>query len=561
MTGTASSPAANHADATLERDAPSPALPSRTAPPLVHSILECIGNTPLVRLHNIERSVGLRCHLYAKCEYFNAGGSVKDRIGVRMLVEAERAGRVKPGDTLIEPTSGNTGIGIALVAAARGYRCIITMPEKMSEEKVNILKLLGAEIVRTPTEAAYDSPESHISVARRLNAEIPHSFILDQYRNEDNVLAHYYGTAEEILAQVPDGRVDVLVAGVGTGGTITGCARRFREGGGACTVVGVDPVGSLLAQPDALNEAGVHPYAVEGIGYDFIPQVLDRSVVDWWVKTDDRESFLAARRLMREEGLLVGGSSGSALVGALRAIAQLGWDQEENGKQVVVILPDGCRNYMAKFVSDAWMERQGFLEVPAAPQAWEQYPVSRLCLRTPVTVVPSLPCGEAVNILAENGVDQLPVVGADGAVLGVVTEGNLLAQLASKRVQHSDPVSKAMFRQYASVTPWTTLGELSRMFKYDHFAIVQITQREYRPSGESVLKQVVSSVCTPIDMLDFLVREDAQQQQQPATNPADRDAAAATDRAAPDRSTPLPDTLGNRPTPVGYLHSPVHRPR
>lgn len=240
----------------------------RKPPPVMRSILDCIGNTPLVRLERIEESAGFACELYAKCEFFNAGGSVKDRIGLRMVDEAERSGRIHPGDTLIEPTSGNTGIGIALAAAIRGYRCIITMPEKMSEEKVNILKRLGAEIVRTPTEAAYDSPESHIGVARRLNAEIPNSCILDQYRNEENVMAHYEGTAGEILAQVPYGRVDVLVAGVGTGGTITGVARRFKEmdWGSQCTIVGVDPIGSILAQPDSFNKVGVRPYAVEGIG-------------------------------------------------------------------------------------------------------------------------------------------------------------------------------------------------------------------------------------------------------------------------------------------------------
>ncbi|KAF6001124.1 hypothetical protein F1559_003263 [Cyanidiococcus yangmingshanensis] len=476
----------------------------KPTPPVAESVLDCIGATPLVRLSRLERELGVACQLYGKCEFLNAGGSVKDRIAVRMLLEAERSGRIKPGDTLIEPTSGNTGIGIALVAAVRGYRCIITMPEKMSEEKVNILKLLGAEIVRTPTEAAFDSPDSHISVARRLCAEIPHSFILDQYANPENIWAHYHGTAGEILDQVPAGRVDVFVAGAGTGGTITGCARRFKAHSPTTKIVGVDPEGSILAQPDSLNDQGVHPYAVEGIGYDFIPAVLDRSLVDLWVKTSDRESFLAARQLIATEGLLVGGSSGAALVGTLRALDQLDLRQRSD-IVVVMILPDSCRNYMSKFIADSWMIQHGFLDDISPREPWEAFPVSRLPLRVPVTVVPSVSCGDAVKVLAENGVDQLPVV-ADGEILGVVTEGNLMAQLVSKRVLPGDPVSKVMFRQYASISPSTTLGELSRLFKFDHFAIVSTAQREYRANGECALKKIVLSVCTPIDLLSFLVK-------------------------------------------------------
>ncbi|GJD09046.1 Cystathionine beta-synthase [Galdieria sulphuraria] len=257
--------------------------------PAKDSILDCIGNTPLVRLRRIEQAENLSFEVYAKCEFMNAGGSVKDRIGIRMVEDAEKKGLIKPGYTLIEPTSGNTGIGIALAAAVKGYNCIITMPEKMSEEKVNILKALGAEIVRTPTEAAYNSPESHIQVAQRLNKEIPNSFILDQYSNPSNPLAHYDSTAEEIIQQVD--RVDILVAGAGTGGTISGIGRKLREiYKKNVQIVGVDPVGSILAQPDSLNTE-ICSYKIEGIGYDFIPRVLDRSIIDTWVKTNDYESF------------------------------------------------------------------------------------------------------------------------------------------------------------------------------------------------------------------------------------------------------------------------------
>lgn len=278
-----------------------------------------------------------------------AGGSVKDRIGRRMIEDAERAGRIKPGDTLIEPTSGNTGIGLALTAALKGYRCIITLPEKMSQEKVDVLKALGAEIIRTPTEAAWDSPESHIGVAKRLNKEIPNSHILDQYGNPSNPLAHYDGTAEELWEQC-EGKIDMVVLTAGTGGTLSGIARKLKERNPAIQVVGVDPRGSILAEPDSLNEEKrLQSYAVEGIGYDFIPAVLDRELVDFWVKTDDRESFIYARRLIREEGMLCGGSAGAAMAGAVQAAKRL-----KPGQRCVVLLADGVRNYMSKFLSDEW---------------------------------------------------------------------------------------------------------------------------------------------------------------------------------------------------------------
>lgn len=258
-----------------------------------------------------------------------------------MILDAEKSGRIKPGDTLIEPTSGNTGIGLALTALVRGYRMILTMPEKMSDEKVNILKALGAEIVRTPTEAAWDSPESHISVAKRLQAQIPNSHILNQYSNPSNPMAHYKGTAMEILDQC-DGKLDMLVCGAGTGGTITGIAKKLKQSLPNLVVVGVDPLGSILAQPDSLNTPAP-PNLVEGIGYDFIPDVLDRSLVDEWIKTDDLASFVMARRLIKEEGMLVGGSSGAAMHAALLAAKPL-----KKGQRCVVLLPDSIRNYMTK---------------------------------------------------------------------------------------------------------------------------------------------------------------------------------------------------------------------
>lgn len=312
------------------------------------NILEAIGRTPLVRINRLGKD--LPCTIWAKCEFLNPGGSVKDRIGYNMVREAERSGRIKRGDTLIEPTSGNTGIGIALAGAVFGYRVIITLPEKMSREKQVILEALGAEIIRTPTEAPSHSPESHIGVAKRLQKELPNAHILDQYSNPANPEAHYNGTGLEILEDL-GGACDMVVVSAGTGGTITGVAKRLKERNPKCEVVGVDPVGSILAGPGPEKT-----YLVEGIGYDFIPDVLDRSLVDTWVKTEDRESLLMARRLIREEGLLVGGSSGATMWGALKAASKL-----KAGQNCVVILSDGVRNYMTKFIEDSWMKKHGLL--------------------------------------------------------------------------------------------------------------------------------------------------------------------------------------------------------
>lgn len=314
---------------------------------IYNTILDTIGNTPIVKLHRIGQE--LECDLFAKCEFFNPAGSVKDRIGWRMVEDAERSGRIKPGDTLIEPTSGNTGQGLALAAAVKGYRCIIVMPEKMSQEKQIAIEALGAEIVRTPTDAAWDDPESHISVSKRLNDEIPGSHVLDQYSNPSNPNAHYDGTAQEILDDLGK-EINMVVIGTGTGGTITGVAKRLKEEVPGVIIIGSDPIGSILG-----GGTEVEPYLVEGIGYDFIPDVLDNDLVDEYIKTNDEESFLMARRLIREEGLLCGGSSGSAMVAALQTAKNL-----NNGEKCLVLLPDGVRNYMSKFLNDDWMRKNGF---------------------------------------------------------------------------------------------------------------------------------------------------------------------------------------------------------
>ncbi len=311
------------------------------------NILGTIGKTPLVKLNRVGSD--LACNLYVKCEFMNPGGSVKDRIGYKMVADAEKSGRIKPGDTLIEPSSGNAGIGIALAGAVMGYKVIITMPEKMSHEKQVVLNALGAEVVRTPTEAAFDDPDSHIGVAKKMQQELPNAHILDQYANPSNPNAHIEGTAIEILEDL-DNKVDMIVMGAGTGGTITGVSKKVKEVSPETIIVGADPEGSLLAGPSEIKS-----YHVEGIGYDFIPDVLDRSCIDRWVKTNDVESFKLARRLVREEGLLCGGSCGSAMQAALQEAAHL-----KAGQNCVVVLPDSIRNYLSKHIDNSWMTEHNF---------------------------------------------------------------------------------------------------------------------------------------------------------------------------------------------------------
>uniref|UniRef100_A0A665WGT6 Cystathionine beta-synthase n=1 Tax=Echeneis naucrates TaxID=173247 RepID=A0A665WGT6_ECHNA len=490
-------------------DSPHTQVPRTVAPTILPNILHRIGETPMVRINKIPKAFGLKCEILAKCEFFNAGGSVKDRISLRMVEDAERAGALKPGDTIIEPTSGNTGIGLALAAAVKGYRCIIVMPEKMSMEKVDVLRALGAEIVRTPTSARFDSPESHVGVAWRLKNEIPNSHILDQYRNPSNPLAHYDTTAEEILEQC-DGKIDMLVAGAGTGGTITGIARKLKE---RCPnikvsqkIVGVDPEGSILAEPEELNKTDKTQYEVEGIGYDFIPTVLDRAVIDTWYKSNDEESFNMSRLLIREEGLLCGGSSGTAMAAAMNVAKEL-----KEGQRCVVILPDSIRNYMSKFLSDKWMVDKGFLreeDLMVKKPWWWNLKLQCLNLSAPLTVLPTVTCQKTIKILKENGFDQAPVVDEAGLILGMVTLGNMLASILAGKIKLSDKVSKVLYKQFKQIRLTDDLGKLSRILETDHFALVVHEQIQYLTDGTPSLKQMVFGVVTAVDLLNFVtVRE------------------------------------------------------
>jgi len=338
------------------------------------SALDLIGFTPMVRMSRLAKFFDIECELLAKVEFFNAGGSVKDRIGKRMIEEAEKSGRIKPGDVLIEATSGNTGIGLSLTAALKGYQMIICLPKKMSGEKVNTMKCLGAEILRTPTEAAWDAEDSHIFLSARLAKEL-NGHVLDQYINPGNPLAHYDGTAEEIVEQV-GGKLDYMIMSAGTGGTISGTAKKLKEKIPGVQIVAVDPYGSILAEPDSMNDGSTRTgqkrltaYQVEGIGYDFIPTVLDRQVADHWVKTDDDEAFAAMRAIVRHEGLLIGSSCGSTMAGAYRFIKENNIGKD---KRVAVLFADSSRNYMSKMMDDEWIKKTGFDTEPILKAASEK---------------------------------------------------------------------------------------------------------------------------------------------------------------------------------------------
>jgi cystathionine beta-synthase len=364
------------------------------------TVLDLVGNTPIVRLAQISRDVPGT--ILAKLEYMNPGGSNKDRIGMAMIEAAERDGKLRPGGTIVEPTSGNTGVGLAIAAAQKGYRCIFVMPDKMSQEKISTLRAFGAEVVITPTAVDHDSPESYYSVSSRLAEEIPGGFKPDQYSNMSNPEAHYLTTGPEIWEQT-GGELDAIVISVGTGGTISGVGRYFKEKDPNVRIVGVDPEGSVYT---ARTDADLHPYLVEGIGKDTWPETMDRDVVDEWVRVSDRDSFLTARRMAREEGLLVGGSAGSTVWGGIEVARKLGPDA-----RVLTILPDSGRSYLSKFLDDNWLLEHGFLE-RSAPA-----PTVRELLRTRGVETPQLitisahqKVAEAIQLMERYSISQLPVV-------------------------------------------------------------------------------------------------------------------------------------------------------
>ncbi|XP_047536717.1 cystathionine beta-synthase-like [Vanessa atalanta] len=467
------------------------------------NVLNVIGNTPLVKLSKIPKEEGIQCEMYAKCEYLNPGGSVKDRIAYRMVLDAEQRGILIPGKSvIIEPTSGNTGIGLALASAVKGYRCIIVLPEKMSDEKVNTLKALGAEIIRTPTEAASESPDSNISVAKRLSKEIPNAVLLDQYNNPCNPLAHYDGTAEEILWSLDD-NVDMVVIGAGTCGTVSGIGHKIKERCPKCVVVGVDPHGSILAQPEELNKSDVQMYEVEGIGYDFLPRSLDRKVIDKWVKTEDSMSLQMARRLIKEEGLLCGGSSGAVMWAAVQVAKNL-----KAGQKCVVLLPDNIRNYMTKFISDQWMETRNFKPYPANDKLWWWNKVlaeNEDLIQATASVSQNSSISEAIAALRESKAPVANIVDDKGSLIGIFTADNArrrLANLAGSVVEDLEKFTVKKFYKI-DVSNDSTLAAVSRMLDIAPFVVVVKTD-----ASSNIQKPI--GVITSDDLLTYITNKSNQ---------------------------------------------------
>jgi len=399
-----------------------------------NSVLDLVGNTPLVKLNNV--TAGIRATVLAKVEYFNPGGSSKDRIATRIIDAAERDGLLKPGGTIVEPTSGNTGIGLALVAQQRGYRCVFVLPDKVGEDKRNVLTAYGAEIVVTPTAVAPDSPESYYSVSDRLAREIPGAFKPNQYSNPNGPLSHYESTGPEIWRDT-DATVTHFVAGVGTGGTISGVGKYLKEvSGGAVRIIGADPEGSVYSGGTG------RPYLVEGVGEDFWPSAYDGSVVDEIIAASDAESFDMTRRLAREEGLLVGGSSGLAVAAALKAAKDLPDDAV-----VVVLLPDGGRGYLGKIFNEKWMQSYGFTQISEEKTVEDILARKTGALPDLVHVHPSDTVRDAIQILKTYDVSQVPVLTAEppvvmGEVVGSVDEKSLLEELFTGRAKLTDSIAE-----------------------------------------------------------------------------------------------------------------------
>ena len=454
------------------------------------TVLELVGNTPIVRLSRIGRDVAPQ--LLAKLEYLNPGGSVKDRIGLAMIEAAERDGLLMPGGTIVEPTSGNTGVGLAIAAASRSYRCIFVMPDKMSQEKISMLRAYGADVVITPTAVEPDSPESYYSVSSRLAEEIPGGFKPDQYSNMANPQAHYDVTGPEIWEQT-GGEIDAIVISVGTGGTISGVGRYFKERKPDVLIVGVDPEGSVYTARDASD---LHPYFVEGIGKDTWPKTMDPTTVDEWIRVSDRDSFLTARRLAREEGLLVGGSGGTTVWAALHVAERLGADAT-----ILTMIPDSGRSYLSKFFDDNWMLEHGFVErrmpLPTVAELLRSKRIEETAVPALVTIAAHQKVGEAIDVMQRYSISQLPVVrdsevGSLADVIGSLQDRDLLDRVFKNADALHEDVANAMQPPLAAVESRQTLDEVFATLTGRTNAVV--VADEGRPVG----------VLTRSDLLEYL---------------------------------------------------------
>jgi cystathionine beta-synthase len=454
------------------------------------TVLDTIGHTPLVRLNKVTR--GVAPTVLAKLEFMNPGGSVKDRIGIAIVEEAEKAGRLKPGGTIVESTSGNTGIGLAIAAAIKGYKCVFVMPDKMSDEKIRTLRAFGAKVIITPTAVDKDDPRSYYKVAERIVSETPNSILGNQYHNPANPASHYATTGPEIWQQT-GGQIDVFIAGMGTGGTLTGVARYLKEQKPDIKIVGVDIAGSLLYDTWKSGKMPTEPilktYKLEGIGEDFVPSTLDLKLCDLVVQVSDRESFLMTRRLVREEGLFCGGSCGAAIAGTLRAIPLLGLNASHT---VVSLLPDGGSRYLSKIFDDNWMRDNGFLNTD-----WSQGTVADFSQAFKLRPVTTAYASETVEVviqrMKQHSFSQLPVVDADGKLMGMISETNVLDyMLNNTHTSVQETAIATLVHAAVTVHEDTPLNTLSDILQKSKAAVLV-------DDGDRV-----NGIITMIDVIDFL---------------------------------------------------------
>lgn len=461
--------------------------PKAQAAPISNNILESIGNTPLVKLNKVVEPGSAT--VYAKCEYMNPAGSIKDRMASYIIAKAEEEGLLKPGGTIVENTSGNTGMGAAMTAAVKGYKAVFTMPDKMSQEKIDGLRAFGAQVIITPTDVPGDSPDHYVNVAKRIASETPNSFYMDQYHSQWNIEAHEVMTGKELYEQTDGGNVDAIVVGTGTGGTASGIGRYFKKMGAKTQIIGVDPLGSVHYH---YFKTGTLPtpyvYKVEGLGEDIKCEAFDPSVVDEMYQVNDYECFTMARRLTREEGLFCGGSSGGMVHIACQVAKQLG-----EGKTVIAICPDSGTRYVTKYLSDEWMKMHGFLEPEKGLGLIEDLLDPA---RTVVTISEDDTVSDAIDALKSKGISQLPVVNNDGKPVGIIHEVDVLRGLHSNSIAKGTKASEIMNPIAGLLHTKARVEELYGIFETDHVAIV-IDGNEIR------------GVISKIDLIDHLARINA----------------------------------------------------
>lgn len=455
------------------------------------SVLDVIGNTPIVKLNHVGRD--LPANLYVKLEMLNPGGSVKDRIGHWLITDAEKRGVLKPGGTIVECTSGNTGVGLAITAAIRGYKCIFVLPDKMSSEKIRNLRAFGAKVIVTPTAVEPDDPRSYYSVARRMAKETPNSVFINQYDNLANRDCHYHTTGPEILNQMPE--IDAFVAGIGTGGTVCGVGRYLREKKPSVDVVAVDPVGSIVYEMYKTGKAVTRPktYKLEGIGEDFIPKNYDFSVLTDMVQVEDKESFLMTRELLTKEGLFIGVSCGAAVMGALHWVRSKG--AALKGKNVLILLPDSGSRYLSKVYDDDWMREAGFLDFSSMGTVAQVLQISKADRRPEVIMAKqSDKVSVLIALLREKGISQLPVTDDSGWIKGVVTESALLSALYQGTARPTDPIEALVDASVEFVLPSDPIEKVSKLLSSGKTPLVK----------DPVEDGKILGILTKIDLLTFL---------------------------------------------------------